>query len=276
MSAHISSYGPPKCSSDGSSFSSYGFNSSAEYESGPVVGGSPGPRPNHPGYDRAQATQLRAIHGILAATAVAALFPSGAILVRLIPGRAGFWVHSLMQMLSLTVLASAVAMGVYLIQLMRGQTGVDLVSACPLVVPPPCSFVLVLGVCLVFADAVCKMVDPKMNFHFIVGLIVFVALIFQPALGAIHHERFRRLRRRQYWTYIHLSNGRFFLMAGIVNGPLGLWVTGNWTLLRVGYLAAAGTIWGLWFLVALWKEIVICGESGPPWINYDSEGGLPC
>ncbi|KAH6617152.1 hypothetical protein F5144DRAFT_585612 [Chaetomium tenue] len=269
----MSSYAPPKCSIDGSSSSSdgsssstygvnstgygfnstgygfnstgYSFNSSAEYASGPVVGGSPGPRPNHPGYDRARATQIRAIHGILAVIAMAALFPSGAILVRLIPGRGGFWIHSLMQMLSLAVLASAVAVGIYLVQLMRGQTGVDL------------------------------MADPKLNFHFIVGIVVFVALIFQPAFGLLHHERFRRLRRRQYWTYIHLLNGRLFMAAGIVNGALGLWISGNWTLLRVGYLAAAGTMWGLWFLVGLWKEISIWRETGPPWVNYNNEGGLP-
>jgi hypothetical protein len=93
-------------------------------------GGNPGSRPGNfgNGFDLAEATRMRAIHGIMGAIAVVALFPSGAIIMRLVPGRCGLWLHSLVQMLALGTLVSAVALGIRLVQQMRGETGVDLVS----------------------------------------------------------------------------------------------------------------------------------------------------
>lgn len=124
---------PPNGDSDSGSGSSSGF----DIAPGPISGGNPGSRPGHlgSGFDFAEATRLRAMHGIMAAIAMVALFPSGAILVRLVPGRAGLWLHSLLQMLSLGMLVSAVAVGIHLVQMMRGETGIDLVRACPLILP---------------------------------------------------------------------------------------------------------------------------------------------
>lgn len=119
-----------------------------------------------------------------------------------------------------------------------------------------------------------QMADPKLNYHFIIGIIVMIALILQPAFGLLHHERFKQVRLRQFWTYVHLFNGRFFITAGIVNGALGLWIAGNWGQLKVAYLAAAGTMWGLWMAVAVWKELEIWWTTGPPWKPYENEGGL--
>jgi hypothetical protein len=77
------------------------------------------------------AARTRAVHGILAAVAMVALFPSGAILMRILPGRAALWMHALVQVAALAVFLGAVGMGLLLVQEVREYIGVDLVRNCP-------------------------------------------------------------------------------------------------------------------------------------------------
>lgn len=58
------------------------------------------------------------------------LFPSGAMLMRLFPGKVGLWLHSIMQVIALGVLIAAVALGIRLVEQMR-EFGIDLVSLPP-------------------------------------------------------------------------------------------------------------------------------------------------
>lgn len=122
------------------------------------------------------------------------------------------------------------------------------------------------------------MADPNLNYHFIIGIIVMVFLIFQPALGLLHHQRYKQVNRRQGWSYAHLVNGRFLITAGIVNGGLGMWVSGAPSQLKVAYIAAAGSMWLLWMSVAVWKEWVIWWGNRYPWKREKqvrNEGGVP-
>lgn len=98
------------------------------------------------------------------------------------------------------------------------------------------------------------MTDPSTSYHPIIGLVVMACLILQPALGLIHHEKFKRLHRRQIWSYLHLFNGRVAITLGIVNGALGLWMARASSKLKTAYVAAAATMWALWMLIALWSE----------------------
>ena len=109
------------------------------------------------------------------------------------------------------------------------------------------------------------MADTNLNYHFIIGIIVMAFLIFQPAFGLLHHERFKLVNRRQGWSYAHLFDGRVFITAGIVNGGLGMWIAGAPRQLRVAYIAAAGSMWGLWMLVAVGKEWKMWLDNGYPW-----------
>jgi hypothetical protein len=121
------------------------------------------------------------------------------------------------------------------------------------------------------------MADPSLNYHFIIGIIVMVFLIFQPAFGLLHHERFKQVHTRQGWSYLHLFNGRFFITAGIANGGLGMWIAGAPHQLKVAYIAAAGSMCLLWMLVAVWKEWVIWLDNGYPWRRekVTNEGSIP-
>jgi hypothetical protein len=75
-----------------------------------------------------KAVRTRAVHGILAAVAMVVLFPTGAMLVRVLPGRVALWMHALTQITALGVFAGAVGFGLQLVQEVRGKFGLDLVS----------------------------------------------------------------------------------------------------------------------------------------------------
>jgi hypothetical protein len=85
--------------------------------------------------------------------------------------------------------------------------------------------------------------------------------VAQPVLGLIHHERFRRLQRRQIWSYLHLFNGRIPITLGIVNGALGLWIARESDRLKVAYLATAGAMWYVIFAFLFPFMGVICSRD---------------
>ncbi|KAL2162304.1 hypothetical protein VTH06DRAFT_7217 [Thermothelomyces fergusii] len=167
-------------------------------------------------FDPERATRIRAIHGILAAAAMVALFPSGAIL-------------------AVCVLIAAVGLGIHLVQDVRNGTGMDLMS------------------------------DSSVNSHFIIGLVVTACLILQPVFGIIHHEKYKRLRRRTIASYVHLFNGRICITLGIVNGGLGLWLAGASDKIKIAYIATAAALWTLWLLTAIWGEWQIWNATPRPW-----------
>ena len=62
---------------------------------------------------------MRAIHGVLGAIAMVALFPGGSILIRLLPGKFALWCHAIAQMIALAVFAAAVGMGIKLVEIVK-------------------------------------------------------------------------------------------------------------------------------------------------------------
>lgn len=73
----------------------------------------------------------RMIHGILGAFAFAVLFPVGAIALKILPGRAAFWFHVLLQMAAWVVYIAAAGLGFWLVKDLRfpGQNEGWLVSS---------------------------------------------------------------------------------------------------------------------------------------------------
>ncbi len=71
---------------------------------------------------------MRIIHGVLGAIAMVVLFPGGAILVRVLPGRLALWAHAVVQVMALCVFVGAVGLGIHLVQEVR-DLGLNLVSA---------------------------------------------------------------------------------------------------------------------------------------------------
>lgn len=98
------------------------------------------------------------------------------------------------------------------------------------------------------------MSNPNTSYHPIIGIVVLAFLFLQPILGIVHHAKFKKIQRRQIWSYLHIFNGRIFITLGIANGGLGLWMAGASDRLKTAYIAVAVVMWALWMLSAIWAE----------------------
>lgn len=90
-----------------------------------------------------------------------------------------------------------------------------------------------------------------MDTHPIIGLVVVCGLFFQPFLGIGHHVLFKRKGGPNALTYPHIWWGRILITLGIINGYLGLRLTGNTMSIYVAYAVIAGIIWAVWMGLAL-------------------------
>jgi hypothetical protein len=78
-------------------------------------------------FDPERASWLRKTHGILAALAMIILFPSGSVLMRVIPSPFALYVHGMTQLVAFVLFTVAVAMGFALVREV-GKAGIHLVS----------------------------------------------------------------------------------------------------------------------------------------------------
>lgn len=72
----------------------------------------------------------RSAHGIVATVAFVILFPLGAILLRIIPGRWSVRIHFVVQILAWLLYIAGFALGVVLLRMLPSGAGQSLVSAC--------------------------------------------------------------------------------------------------------------------------------------------------
>lgn len=79
------------------------------------------------GFDVERASYLRTVHGILALVAFVALFPLGAVLMRLVPGRMSIWFHAVTQLAALALFIASIGLGAYIVNLVQ-DGGFPLVS----------------------------------------------------------------------------------------------------------------------------------------------------
>jgi len=120
------------------------------------------------------------------------------------------------------------------------------------------------------------------NGHPIIGIIVVGLLLIQPPLGLIHHAYYKRDGRRTFWASAHVWWGRIIVTLAIINGGLGLQLSGNTTKGEIAYGVIAGVMWLLWVVVSTTSafrtkgteaetgEKVTGGSEG----NGSSENGL--
>ncbi|KAK1752351.1 hypothetical protein QBC47DRAFT_363913 [Echria macrotheca] len=233
----VHSYGPP------GGFGGYGGYGPPGYGSGSGSDGSGGnngfgfggsgngnngfPSGSFLGFDVERASYYRGIHGIICSLAMVVLFPLGAILMRIIPGRFAVWTHALFQMVALLVYIAGAGLGIYLVTYIAIPFG---------------------GGSLLTNEAT--------KYHPIIGIITLVSLLIQPLLGYIHHNRFKRFGRRQVWSYLHIFNGRIGITIGIINGGLGLNLAAASASEKRIYIIVAAVMWSLWMLVAIAAEIL--------------------
>ena len=101
--------------------------------------------------------------------------------------------------------------------------------------------------------------------HPIIGLIVIGAFIFQPIGGLIHHYMYKKYPRRTMWAITHVWWGRIILTLGMINGGLGLMMSGYHQDTHKGEIAygvIAGTMWLIWMAFAVRGHLRSKGAPG--------------
>ncbi|OAQ72377.1 hypothetical protein VFPPC_00369 [Pochonia chlamydosporia 170] len=58
--------------------------------------------------------------------------------------------------------------------------------------------------------------------HMVIGLLVIILMMAQPALGWLHHRHFLKHRQRGVISHVHIWHGRGLMLVGIINGGIGL------------------------------------------------------
>ncbi|KAL2131501.1 hypothetical protein VTI74DRAFT_4966 [Chaetomium olivicolor] len=228
-------YGPYPTNPNSESDPSSGSGSSSASDSSPFFGsGSSGPR--YQGgfdFDIEKAEMVRGVHGLIASFALVIFFPLGSILLRVLPQRWKVGMHVLMQAMGALLLCIAVALGIYLVVVVKLPIGNgNLLS------------------------------NPDMNYHPIIGLVVSgTLLLLQPIFGFIHHRLFKKVPVRQAWSYMHLFNGRLVITLGIINGGLGLWMAGASRGHKIAYIALSSILWSAWMGFAIWHEMLRCCQK---------------
>jgi hypothetical protein len=131
------------------------------------------------------------LHGVVMSLAFILIFPSGALLMRLLR-RMGFLFHVGVQTIGLLLAIIGLGTGVYISrQYNRSRhfgTG-----------------------------------------HQTLGLLVFVALLVQAGLGVIQHRVFRRTKQETIFGIVHRFFGPTIIVLALINGGLGLDLAGKTT-----------------------------------------------
>jgi hypothetical protein len=139
-------------------------------------------------------------HGTLASIAFVAVFPIGAILVRLASFRQLAWTHGGLQIFGYAVFIAAAGIGIFM------------------------------------ADGGDYLREP----HAIIGMLLLVVLFFMPFIGATHHRVYKTVQKRTWWSYGHIFTGRAAVVLGMVNGGLGLQLADARSSYTIAYSAFAG------------------------------------
>jgi hypothetical protein len=139
-------------------------------------------------------------HGTLASIAFVAIFPIGAILVRLASFRQLAWTHGGLQIFGYAIFIAAAGIGIFM------------------------------------ADGGDYLREP----HAIIGMLLLVVLFFMPFIGAIHHRVYKTMQKRTWLSYSHIFTGRAAVVLGMVNGGLGLQLADAGSSYTIAYGVFAG------------------------------------
>lgn len=119
------------------------------------------------------------------------------------------------------------------------------------------------------------------NGHPILGTTIIGLLALQPVLGYVHHLIYVRTQKRTIWIYSHIWYGRTLIILAVINGGLGLQLSGNTVKGEIAYGVIAGVMFLLYLAVLaiayLRKDKSPEGETGEKMIGgpknekYDQE-----
>ncbi|KAK0268300.1 hypothetical protein LTR35_015594 [Friedmanniomyces endolithicus] len=177
--------------------------------------------PSSSGASKQAQTPLVQAHGALASIAFVAIFPTGAILVRLasIPGLA--WIHGGLQIFGYVIFIAAAGCGISI------------------------------------ANSHSYLNQP----HAVIGLLFLGVLFLMPILGTIHHNIYKRVEKRTLWSYTHIFTGRIGIVLGMINGGLGLRLANANKSYITAYGVCAGLMGAVYISAIIFGEVKHGKES---------------
>ncbi|GAB7353967.1 hypothetical protein MBLNU459_g4564t1 [Dothideomycetes sp. NU459] len=192
--------------------------------------------------EEAEMNRLAIVHGVLMGLAFAVFFPLGAIVLRAFSFHGLVWFHAGWQAFAYAVALAAFGIGVYM------------------------------------AVETQQLTAP--NGHPIIGIIVIGVLFLQPLGGVLAHRLFQRRQRATLSGAAHRWLGRVFLLLGVINGGLGLQLSGNTRAGQIAYGVLAAFFYLLWLGVAVfrWYRARRTGATdlhGEEKAEEEEEGGRP-
>ena len=96
-------------------------------------------------------------------------------------------------------------------------------------------------------------------------MLVVALLFFQPILGLIHHQLYKKHHARTFWITGHIWFGRAVVVLGAINGGLGLQLADNSMKDEIAYGVVAGVVYVAWFAVVVvgaFRSKASEGETG--------------
>ncbi|KAL2168287.1 hypothetical protein VTG60DRAFT_206 [Thermothelomyces hinnuleus] len=84
--------------------------------------------------------------------------------------------------------------------------------------------------------------DPWNETHTVFGAVVICLLGIQPVFGILHHLHYLRVQRRGLISYVHTWWGRILMVLGVINGGLGLKLTGEEDGPVIAYSVISGVV----------------------------------
>lgn len=161
------------------------------------------------------ADTVQLAHGVMAALAFVAIFPTGGILIRIASFTGLIWVHAAVQILGYFVYIATFGMGLW----------------------------------LATTDGYMS------SNHAIIGIVLFVLLFAQPLGGFLHHHLYKKNGRRTIVSHLHVNTGRIAIILGMINGGLGLQLAGVETKYTIVYSVFAGIMGVLYIAAMIFGEV---------------------
>ena len=94
------------------------------------------------------------------------------------------------------------------------------------------------------------------NYHTILGFVIFGLALSQPVSGFVHHVLFKKGKGRTMTSYAHIWLGRVLITLGMINGGLGLLLGHNATSKdHIIYGVVAGVMWMAYVIVSVHGEM---------------------
>ncbi|KAH7252799.1 hypothetical protein BKA59DRAFT_544400 [Fusarium tricinctum] len=91
--------------------------------------------------------------------------------------------------------------------------------------------------------------------HVVLGTIVCILMVVQPALGWLHHRNYVKYQRRTTISVVHIWYGRCIMIVGIVNGGIGMQLSGASTGMIIAYAVVGVVVSVVYAAGAVYKVV---------------------